>query len=86
MNMLSEFGHHYENEKSKVFKTLWSCRNEPQLKVAENFFIVLKNKWKNVIDNNQTIKILVDIDELKFYKDMQLLLREMQSNHNYLFV
>lgn len=84
--MLTEFGHNYEGEKSKVFKTLWSCRNEGQLRVAENFFQVLKNKWKVVTDNNQTIKILVDIDEAKFYKDMHLLLSEMKLSEYHLFV
>lgn len=69
--MLTEFGHFYQSEKSKVFSTLWSCKTEPQLRVAENFFQVLKNKWKIVTDNNTTIKTLVEIDELQFYRDLQ---------------
>ena len=86
MNIVSEFGTNYQTEKSKVFKTLWSCKTEGQLRVAEKFFLVLKNKWKRVTDNNSTIKLLVDIDEMKFYKDMQFLLCELGLSESYLFV
>ena len=64
-----EFGHNYEHEKQRVMKTLLSCKNIPQLENAENFFKVLKNKWKLVLESNATIRTLVEIDEHKFYKE-----------------
>lgn len=67
---LIEFGHNYETEKQVVMKALWSCKNIPQLECAENFFKALKNKWGQVLQTNATIKMLVEIDESKFYKDL----------------
>jgi hypothetical protein len=63
------FANDYEHEKQKVMKTLWSCKTLPQLEIAENFFKVLKNKWKEVMKVNATIRLLVEVDEYKFYKE-----------------
>jgi hypothetical protein len=63
------FANDYEHEKQKVMRTLWSCKTLLQLEIAENFFKVLKNKWKEVMKVNATIRLLVEVDEYKFYKE-----------------
>ena len=69
MNVI-EFAHNYEQEKQKVMKALWSCQTIPQLECAKNYFNLLLKKWECVLKVNATIKMLVEIDESKFYKDL----------------
>jgi hypothetical protein len=75
-----EFAHDYEQEKQRVMKALWSCTNVQQLDCAENFFKALKNKWSEVLQTNATIKMLVEVDEYKFYQEFN----SMYAQFNYL--
>jgi hypothetical protein len=75
-----EFGHNYEHEKQRVMKTLLSCKNIPQLENAKNYFKLLLKKWDDVLENNATIRTLVEIDEHKFYKEYN----SMCAQFNYL--
>jgi hypothetical protein len=75
-----EFAHNYEQEKQRVMKALWSCTNVQQLDCAENFFKALKNKWSEVLQTNATIKMLVEVDEYKFYREYN----SMRAQFSYL--
>lgn len=79
MNVI-EFAHNYEQEKQRVMKALSSCKNVKQLDCAENFFNALKNKWSEVLQTNATIKMLVEVDEHKFYQEFN----SMYAQFNYL--
>lgn len=72
------FANDYEHQKQRVMKALWSCKNIPQLESAENFFKVLKNYWSEAIQVNSTIKLLVETDEEKFYREFNSMYAEFR--------
>jgi hypothetical protein len=79
MNVI-EFAHNYEQEKQRVMKTLWSCKTIPQLECAKNYFNLLLKKWEDVLRVNSTIKMLVEVDEHKFYREYN----SMRAQFSYL--
>lgn len=73
MSSVIEFAHKYEQEKLKVFNTLRSCKTLEQIETAKRFFEVLKQRWSYTASVNKTINLLIEVDEFRFNKDIDLL-------------
>jgi hypothetical protein len=66
-----KFAHDYPIERERVFKTLESCKNKGQLETTKRYFNALKQKWVDAIQNNITIKLMVDTDENRFLSNLK---------------
>lgn len=73
MSSVIEFAHKYEQEKGKVFNALRSCKTVEQIETAKRFFEVLKQRWSYTASVNKTINLLIEVDEFRFNKDIDLL-------------
>jgi hypothetical protein len=76
-----EFAHNYEQDKQRAMKMLWSCKTIPQLECAKNYFNLLLKKWEDVLKTNSTIKMLVEVDEYKFYKEFHSMYAEFRFSY-----
>jgi hypothetical protein len=64
----------------RVVHTLSSCVNEAHLEVADNYFQVFKNKWKNISED------IMDYNYLIFCKERERLLTNLMEKRSVEFL
>lgn len=78
---LTEFSNRFQPEVNKVISVLKSSKNDEHIKVSQNMFNLMKRKWNDVIDTNQTILTLVKEEEKRFIETIGEVKERISREH-----
>ena len=63
---LVEFSQQFQPDIQRVKEVLKSSKTNEHIKVSENMFQLVKNKWRNVINQTTTLQTLIEDEEKRF--------------------
>jgi hypothetical protein len=63
---LVEFSQQFQPDIQRVKEVLKSSKTNEHIKVSENMFQLVKNKWRNVINQTTTLQTLFDDEHKRF--------------------